>query len=187
MKRDQHTVEAMTFTITESIAVKAPLERCFALSTRVELVRETLGMRPIDGVTMGHVSAGSRVVWRGWKFGLPTEHHTLITHFERPHDDELPSRIPGASSVRLKSAYFIDEQERGRFASFSHVHGFRQKAGEDTLLFDRVQFSLPFGWAGRLVGRWIVAPHAQRLVRERFALIKKLAESDGWREYVAAG
>jgi hypothetical protein len=74
------------FLITEDARVNAPIERVFALSTRVELVQKTLGMNLIDsGVTSGHVSAGSRVHWRGWKFGLPTEHHTLLTGFVPPH------------------------------------------------------------------------------------------------------
>lgn len=176
----------MMFTLRESIAINAPLERCFALSTRIELVRTTLGMKPVAGVTSGHVGAGSRVVWRGWKFGLPTEHHTLISELKEPHEYELPARRPGEAPVRYKSAVFVDRQEQGRFARFSHEHDFRQEYGEDTILRDRVEFSLPFGWAGKLVGQWIVAPHAQRLMRERFALIKRLAEGDGWREYVDA-
>ena len=102
-------------TLYESISVRAPMARCFALSTRIELVQRTLGMKLIDtgvagGVTIGHINANSRVVWRGWKFGLPTEHHTLITAFEPPHSDVNGKTV----------AYFEDSQERGRFASFRH-------------------------------------------------------------------
>jgi len=174
----------MKFTLRESIAIKAPLERCFALSTRIELVRQTIGMKPVGGVTSGHVVEGSRVVWRGWKFGLPTEHHTLISELKNPREYELPPRRHGDVPVRYKSAVFVDRQEKGKFARFSHEHDFRQEEGQDTILADRVEFSLPFGRAGAMVGRWIVAPHAQRLMRERFALIKQLAEGEGWREYV---
>jgi ligand-binding SRPBCC domain-containing protein len=123
-----------TITLHESASIRAPIERCFALSTHVELVQRTLGMKLIGGVTTGHVAADSRVTWRGWKFGLPTEHHTLITAFEPPH--------PGPDGQPF--AYFEDTQERGRFASFRHEHLFRQRA-EETELEDRIHFALPFG------------------------------------------
>jgi hypothetical protein len=75
--------------VMESITIAAPIERVFALSTRMELVQQTLGMRLVESalpntVSAGHISAHSRVVWRGWKFGLPTSDHTLITAFAAP-------------------------------------------------------------------------------------------------------
>lgn len=159
--------------IVERITVHAPLERCFALSTRVELVQKTLGMRLVGGVTSGNVAAESRVVWRGWKFGLPTTHHTLITAYEAPHDE-------GGARV----AMFEDSQERGRFAFFSHRHLLRQ-TGDVTELEDRIHFALPFGFLGGLAAELLLAPHIRKLARERFAMIKALAEGDGWREWIA--
>ena len=75
--------------VRESAVIHAPMARLFALSTSIDLVRKTLGMTPMDtgverGLTSGHVVGESRVVWRGWKFGLPTQHHTLITGFTPP-------------------------------------------------------------------------------------------------------
>src|SRR4051812_11045255 len=116
---------AHTLTVCETISIDAPIERCFALSTRVELVQQTLGMALIGGVTTGHITANSRVVWRGWKFGLPTRHHTLITQFQAPSTYELPQRnSTSGAPVRFKAASFTDSQERGRFASFQHQHNF---------------------------------------------------------------
>lgn len=160
--------------IVERITIRAPLERCFALSTRVELVQKTLGMRLVGGMTAGNVGANSRVVWRGWKFGLPTSHHTLITAFEAPD-----------SRSGVKEAMFEDSQERGRFASFRHVHLFEQ-VGEDTTLTDRIHFALPFGVLGKLAAEFLLAPHIRRLAQERFVMIKTLAEGDGWREWTQA-
>jgi ligand-binding SRPBCC domain-containing protein len=159
--------------ICESITIKAPLERCFALSTQVELVQRTLGMKLIGGVTTGHITAKSRVVWRGWKFGLPIEHHTLITAFEPPH--------PGSDGQ--PAAYFEDSQERGRFASFRHEHFFCQ-LGQNTELEDRIHFALPFGPFGRLASKFLLAPHIRKLARQRFAMIKQLAEGEGWRNWL---
>lgn len=172
----------MQFTVTDAIEVKAPLERCFALSTRVELVRETLGMQMVGGVTSGHVQAGSRVVWKGWKFGLPAEHHTLITKFAAPHAGTVGDEATEFDGQPV--AWFEDSQEKGRFATFRHIHLFRQRA-DVVQLEDTVWFSLPFGPLGALAGRAIVAPHVRKLVRQRFGLLKGLAEGEGWREYIA--
>jgi ligand-binding SRPBCC domain-containing protein len=163
--------------LRESITIDAPIARCFALSTRIELVEQTLGMRPIDGVTSGHITAGSEVVWSGLKFGLPTRHHTLITEFNPPHP------VDGTFE-----ASFQDTQLRGRFAFFQHDHYFHQtNSTSATELHDEIRFRLSFGQLGRLVARTVVAPHALKLACRRFALLKRLAESPGaWKPYVSA-
>jgi ligand-binding SRPBCC domain-containing protein len=166
--------------IIEQVIIRAPLDRCFALSTCVELVQRTLGMKPIEsgeagGITTGHIIANSRVVWRGWKFGLPTQHHTFITAFEPPH--------LGADGDPI--AYFEDSQERGRFAAFRHEHFFRQ-GDRETTLEDHIHFTLPFGPLGRLAAKFILTPHIRKLARRRFAMIKQLAEGEGWREWIEA-
>jgi hypothetical protein len=171
--------------ITESATIHAHIERVFALSTRVELVKETLGMNLVDsgvenGVASGHIQAHSRVVWHGWKFGLPTSHHTLITGFAGPE------RQPTGEVT----AWFQDSQERGRFAFFQHDHHFRQTynvgaTAPTTELYDEVRFTLPFGPLGALAAKLLLAPHVQALCKQRFARIKSLAEGDGWREWVA--
>ena len=170
--------------VRERTVIHAPIDRLFQLSTHLLLVQETLGMRPIDtgvegGITSGHVVANSRVVWRGWKFGLPTQHHTLITAYEPPHHP----------SDHRAEAFFQDTQERGRFASFQHDHHFYESAqssaaGPITELRDEVRFILPFGPAGALVARVLLQPYIRTLCRRRFARLKALAESEGWRPFV---
>jgi ligand-binding SRPBCC domain-containing protein len=163
-------------TIEETMTVRAPIERCFALSTRIELVQRTLGMTPIEGVISGHVGEASRVTWSGWKFGLPTRHHTLITAYEPPHFNAAGGRL----------AFFQDTQERGRFAYFQHDHLFTEKVDGErtTVLRDEVRFALPFGPLGRLAAKYLMAPHIRKLARQRFAMIRDLAEGEGWREWV---
>lgn len=159
-------------TVQETTTIYAPVERCFLLSTSIELVQQTLGMRPVareSKKAAGLIEAGDQLVWRGWKFGLPQMHETLITGFDRPN-------------------FFQDTMGRGRFARFQHDHHFHEVRKEDgqasTLLEDEVQFALPLGWAGALVGRLVMVPHVRGLVRRRFALLKRLAESDEWRRYL---
>jgi ligand-binding SRPBCC domain-containing protein len=172
--------------ITESITIAAPIERCFALSTRVELVKSTLGMQLVDDpaadyIHSGHVGAGSRVHWYGWKFGLPTHHHTLITGYAAPHAAvglELGAEFEGQAV-----AWFQDSQAQGRFAFFRHDHFFREGRDGSTRLDDEVRFRLPFGVLGGVAAE-LLAPHIRRLARQRFGMLKELAEGNGWRRWV---
>ena len=180
-----------TETVHGAAVIKAPLERVWALSTRVELVRQTLGMNIVGGIRSGHVGPGSRVAWKGWKFGLPTEHHTLITGYAAPrpaqtiagHGPELHAEVPGQLA-----AWFQDTQEKGRFALFHHDHWLRQRTeangGVSTILEDEVHFALPFGPLGDLVARSVMVPYVRRLVKRRFASLKTLAEGEGWKQWV---
>jgi ligand-binding SRPBCC domain-containing protein len=169
-------------TVRESIRIHAPIDRLFQLSTNLALVQETLGMHPVHtgvagGLTKGHILANSRVVWSGWKFGLPTQHHTLITAYAPPH--------------LSNEAFFQDTQERGRFAFFQHDHHFHQSTDPATNtplteLSDEVRFTLPFGPLGALAARALLTPYIRRLCRKRFARLKSLAESEAWRPFVGA-
>ena len=170
--------------VRESIRIHAPIDRLFQLSTSLALVQQTLGMQPLDtgvpnGLTSGHIVANSRVVWRGWKFGLPTHHHTLITGFTAPHSEPTGEQ----------TAWFQDSQERGRFAFFQHDHHFTEfpdAATHDpiTELRDEVRFTLPFGPLGEVAARLLLQPHVRSLCRQRFALLKQLAEGEAWRPFV---
>jgi hypothetical protein len=175
-------------TISESTTLRAHLATAFALSTRIELVKTTLGMNLIaltpaevaaGYVNEGHIRAHSRVHWYGWKFGLPTHHHTLITGFIGPH----------AESPGIQSAWFQDSQAKGRFAFFQHDHYFRETldpaSGQAlTLLTDTVRFALPYGPLGRLAAKLLLAPHIRRLIHQRYGILRNLAEGDGWRQWM---
>jgi ligand-binding SRPBCC domain-containing protein len=152
------------FLIKDSVHINAPIDRCFLLSTSIELVEKTLGMRPIAGKIKGMVIEGDKVVWKGRKFGLPQFHESLITRYERP-------------------VFFRDTMRRGRFREFQHDHQLAEVDAQ-TLLTDKVRFSLPFGRLGKLVARRVLVPHIYRLLRERMALLKHVAESEEWRQYL---
>ncbi len=161
--------------IRETIAIAAPLERMFALSTSVPLVQQTLGFTPVEGVTTGHVTMGSRVLWKGWLFGLPQHHLTLITGYQEPHAVEDGQR----------QAFFQDTQERGRFRSFYHDHYMSAMPDGGTTLSDAIHYTLPFGPAGYPVARYVMKPFIRRTLRSRFLLLQRTATSaDEWKAYV---
>ncbi len=153
------------FRLEESIDVEAPIERCFLLSTSIDLVAQTLKLRPVKGKTTGAIVDRDRVVWRGWKFGFPAFHETLITGYSRP-------------------SFFQDTMARGYFKHFQHDHHFDFIGGR-TCMRDVVRCTFPLGTVGHPFGRMVVVPHIQELLRSRHLLLKRLAEGDGWREYIA--
>jgi ligand-binding SRPBCC domain-containing protein len=156
--------DAHLFVVRDEVAVRAPIERCFALSTNMAVVELTLAMRPVSGRLEGAVVGGDTVRWRGWKWGLPHSHESLIEAYEPP-------------------LFFRDRMIAGRFAAFEHDHRFATRGDGSVLLQDEVRFAMKWGDVGLMIGRAVVMPHVRKLVAERFALIKRLAEGEGWRRY----
>jgi len=153
------------FTISDSIFINAPIDRCFLLSTNVELVGRTLGMKPLEGKTSGMLVADDRLVWAGWKFGFPQMHEIYITRYERP-------------------AFFQDTMGRGRFKRYQHDHYFYEM-DERTVLNDKIRFTLPLGFVGRLVGQFVLVPYLSRRLRRRLVLLRKVAQNQKeWRKYL---
>ena len=153
------------FILSDSIEIHAPIERCFALTCCVALVQEELGMIAKDGRITGLVVGDDTVRWEGWQLWMKHFHVSHISVYDKP-------------------VFMQDTMLDGRFKTFQHDHHLNQRPGGMIQLQDEVRFSLHFGWAGRLVGRMVMVPHIRRLLRSRFARIKRLAEGDGWMEYL---
>jgi ligand-binding SRPBCC domain-containing protein len=156
------------FVLKENMHIRAPLERVFLLSTSLAIVERKLGMHPVarGGATRtaGLVVGGDQVRWEGWQLGMPQYHVSLISQFEPCH-------------------FFQDTMLAGRFKYFQHDHEFTEIGGQ-VLLKDVVRFSMPFGSLGKLVGRYIMVPHIRGLMQRRFALLRRIAESEEWRQYL---
>jgi ligand-binding SRPBCC domain-containing protein len=153
------------FTISDSIFINAPIERCFLLSTSVELVGKTYGMKPLEGKLSGLLEADDRLLWAGWKFGLPQMHESYITQYERP-------------------AHFQDTMGRGRFKRYQHDHYFYEM-NDRTVLNDKIRFTMPLGIVGQLVGQYVIVPYLSKRLRRRLALLRRVAEnSKEWRKYL---
>lgn len=153
------------FTIGDSIFIKAPIERCFLLSTNVELVGRTYGMKPIEGKTKGMVEADDKLLWAGWKFGFPQMHESVISQYEKP-------------------SFFQDTMTRGRFKRYQHDHYFYEMDGR-TVLNDKIRFTMPLGPVGRVVGQFVLVPYLSRRLRRRLVLLRRVAESrKEWQKYL---
>ena len=106
--------------------------------------------RAIGGITSGRIGLGEEVTWRAWHFGVPVTMTSRITELEAPHR-------------------FVDEQVRGPFRSFRHVHAFASD-GDGTLMIDRVVLQAPLGGVGRLA-ETVVGPYVRRLIVDRNAYL----------------
>lgn len=153
------------FTVSDTIHINAPIDRCFLLSTHVGLAARTLEMQPVKGTTEGMVGLDDRVVWTRWRFGLRQVHESLITRYQRPE-------------------FFQNTMARGWFRKYQHDHQFVEIDGQ-TLLIDKLRFSMPLGRMGRKLGKRVAVPAIAGLLRRRLELLKQVAESDEWRRYLA--
>ncbi|MFP5368408.1 MAG: SRPBCC family protein, partial [Actinomycetes bacterium] len=81
-------------------------EQLFDLARSVDVhvdSQKGSGERAVAGVTSGLIDEGQEVTWRAWHFGLPLTMTSRITRFDYPRS-------------------FVDEQVRGPFKSFRHIH-----------------------------------------------------------------
>lgn len=148
-------------------SIAAPPERVFDLARSIDAHQQSASgthERAIVGVTQGLIGPGDEVTWEARHFGIKQRLTVRITAFERPHR-------------------FQDIMIAGAFKSMRHDHEFiAQPPG--TLMVDRFEFESPLGILGRIVDRVFLAAYMRRFLVRRNQVLKNLAESEDWREYV---
>jgi hypothetical protein len=73
----------------------------------------------------------------------------------------------------IEGEQFVDEQVRGPFKKWEHVHRF-EPSGDGSILRDHVEYELPFGWLGRLFG----ASKARQTLERMFTFRHRRTELD---------
>jgi ligand-binding SRPBCC domain-containing protein len=83
--------------------------------------------------------------------------------------------------------FFQDVMTAGLFKSFEHDHRFQEQDGGtiETVMRDELRFSAPFGVLGLMVERLVLRSYLTRFLLERNKFVKKVAESEMWREYLS--
>lgn len=138
------------FTIVTTAPV--PCERLFDASLDIDAHVDSMrgsGERAVAGVTSGRIGLGETVTWRARHFGILFTMTSRITALERPH-------------------LFVDEQVRGPFTVFRHVHTFASSDG-GTRMTDTLTVGAPV--LGALAERSILVPYLRRLIRARNAYL----------------
>ncbi|MBP2413986.1 ligand-binding SRPBCC domain-containing protein [Arthrobacter stackebrandtii] len=140
----------MTVSFVRTTRTSMPQAQLFDLARSIDAHKDSMSHareKAVAGVTSGFISLGEEVTWRAWHFGVPMRMTSRITQMEIPNS-------------------FTDEQVKGPFLRFRHVHEFRQDSGGTTMI-DRIEFAAPFGGIGLLVEKLVLARYMQRLIETR--------------------
>ncbi|MHC6230074.1 SRPBCC family protein [Arthrobacter sp. MMS24-T111] len=127
-----------------------PMEQLFHRARSIDLhldSQQASGERAVGGVTSGLIGEGQDVTWRARHFGVPLIMTSRITHLDYPRS-------------------FTDEQVKGPFKAFRHVHDFAATA-TGSVMTDRVEFTVPLGVLGTAVERLVLARYLERLIIRR--------------------
>jgi ligand-binding SRPBCC domain-containing protein len=159
-------------TLEEITIIRAPIERCFDLARSVEVhlagnVHCGEAAVATAGITCGLVELGQRVTWRAKHFAVWHEVTSEITSMYRP-------------------LYFHDRMFRGPFRFMEHDHLFRILSKDSTEMKDAFRFAAPLPILGRMAESAVLRQYMQRLLRERNAAIRRIAESGEWQRYLAS-
>jgi len=147
--------------------IEAPIERVFDLARSIDLhTISTTGTseKAVAGVTTGLIGLGETVTWEARHFGVKQRLTVRITEFEHP-------------------TLFADEMLQGAFRSMRHEHRFVSD-GPFTIMCDDLQFQAPLGPLGALAEALFLTRYMRRFLIGRNQILKDVAESDRWREFV---
>ena len=156
--------------IEETTLIDAPIERCFDLSRSVEvhlLANVHSGEQALatGGVTSGLVGLSGQVTWRAKHFGVWQNLTSETTALESP-------------------SYFQVTMVRGIFRSMQADHLFRSLPGGVTEMKDVFSIAAPIPLLGPIAEGLFLRRYMLGLLRERNAVIKRVAESDEWKKYL---
>jgi ligand-binding SRPBCC domain-containing protein len=154
-----------TIRITTMIA--APVDRCFKLSTSVDLHLAAAHMTRdavMEGATKGLLRQGETVKWRERHFGFNFTQKRCLEAL-RPY------------------TYFRDVMVDGAFAVFQHEHYFAPM-NDGTRMRDELRFAAPMGLLGRIAEKFLLRNYLKKFLQRRNALLKQVAESEEWRKYL---
>jgi ligand-binding SRPBCC domain-containing protein len=155
-------------TIRLTTHMAAPRERVFDLARSIDLHTRSLdwtGEEPVAGRMSGLIRLGETVTWRARHLGVRQRLTSRISAYERP-------------------AYFQDVMVRGAFAWMEHDHWFDATPEGGTMLRDEFRFAAPLGILGRIAETLVLRRYMTRFLERRNAVIKRVAESEEWREFV---
>jgi ligand-binding SRPBCC domain-containing protein len=142
------------FTLITSTRVPAPIDRVFDFFARAEnlerLTPAFLGFRILTPPPLT-LAKGTIIDYRISLHGLPIRWRSEITEWDPPHK-------------------FVDEQRRGPYRRWTHVHEFAVD-GDGTIVIDRVSYAI---WGGTFVNAWLVAPDLRRVFTYRHSALAEV-------------
>jgi len=156
--------------LEEITLIEAPIDRCFDLSRSVEV--HLLGNIHCDeqalaiaGITSGLPELNQQTTWRAKHFASWQNVTTQYTAMHPP-------------------TYFQATMIQGIFGSMQANHYFHTLPSGVTEMKDDFRVAAPIPILGPLIETLFLRRYMLALLRERNAVIKQLAESNGWRQYL---
>jgi ligand-binding SRPBCC domain-containing protein len=156
--------------IEETTVITAPIERCFDLARSVEvhlLANIHSGEQALatGGRTSGLPDLADQTTWRAKHFGVWQTLTSKITALHKP-------------------SYFQVTMTRGIFRSMQADHHFRTLPSGATEMRDDFRIAAPLSILGSIAEAVFLRRYMLALLRERNAVIKRLAESTDWQRYL---
>jgi len=145
--------------------INAPINRCFDLSTSIDLHKISASKskeQAIAGITEGLIKLNETVTWKAKHFGLWHKMKVKITEYNNPTN-------------------FTDEMLDGTFKFMKHKHEF-QSQDDQTIMIDTFEFVSPLGILGRIVDKLILKNYMTEFLIERNQVIKEFAETEKWKQ-----
>jgi hypothetical protein len=156
--------------IDEVTLIQAPIQRCFDLSRSVEVhllsnVHSGEQALATGGVTTGLIGLGDTVTWRARHFGVWQTLTSRVTVLEEP-------------------TFFQVTMVRGTFKSMQADHLYRELENGVTEMRDVFRVAAPLPLLGPVAEMLFLRRYMLALLRERNAVIKRVAESSEWKAYL---
>ncbi len=147
----------MHYILSRQQWIPASLEHVFAFFEKPEnLARITPRWLKFQITTPSpiHMAQGTEIEYTIAWLGFPVRWHTQITKYDPP-------------------SCFIDEQIKGPYRTWIHVHMFEEK-DDGVLMTDRVTYKLPFGPLGRLMHMSLIGKQLDEIFNYRRNVIDKI-------------
>jgi ligand-binding SRPBCC domain-containing protein len=147
--------------------IAAPQERVFDLSRSVDLHKHSMNKyaeKIVKGTMTGLMNLNDEVTWKAKHLFKERVLRTRMTELKTPD-------------------YFSDEQVDGDFVMMKHEHYFKP-VENGTIMIDQFHYGIKYGFLGKLFNQIYFEKYMERLLSERNAVIKKIAEGNQWKQYL---
>jgi hypothetical protein len=156
--------------LQETTVIDAPIQRCFDLSRSVEVhllsnIHSGEQAVALGGVTTGLVGLDEQVTWRAKHFGVWQNLTSKTTAMKPPF-------------------YFRVTMVRGIFRFMQADHLFENLESGGTEMKDVFSIAAPLPLLGPLAETLFLRRYMLGLLRERNAVIKRVAESSQWEQFL---
>tara|TARA_Y100001970_G_scaffold168241_1_gene205779 strand:- start:307 stop:783 length:477 start_codon:yes stop_codon:yes gene_type:complete len=154
------------YTLESNQFINKPIEEVFQFFSKPEnlsvITPTKLGFKILSPNPI-KMEVGRLIDYNIYLMGIPIHWRTLITDYEPPN-------------------MFVDQQIKGPYAMWHHTHTFHKVKG-GVEIKDRVVYSIPFGFLGRLLNYLWIKRDLNNIFLHRKKVIDKLFENNDYKSY----